>query len=514
LVFGDLNSDDTYSIVKLDGITGQRVFSYAPEPPAWVYPRTVVHTDGTIIGTQDNGPGEPWHSFAVIGLDPATGAQKSSVEILSEGQALSGSDGPIVAGDGYVYVAYAYTEVDSELPIRRLWLLRMDSSGAFERIHIYDYDGPLMWQLDWYDLNVHMITNADQGVLLTWSDDQPHAAIVAGTSVSMINAPASGVTPVLQAQDGSFVGEKYEYLVDGYSWVTVAFDANGNVRWTVPGYQPQIATADGGVIATANDDMSAVTFDQNGNVTGQIPDLPIYSWTGNWYRYGSIRNVAGFWYYLGASLWALAGGQYTIGTGGIPIDSDANKKANEILSPAMWRKFAKSHCAAVFKDPRGIPAMRYYYDASLQLIQQKQHRTNFYDVSNPEIGDLKVRVVTGGEYWKGNDQILRDYLVNAHAVAATANMGEPKRTAIVLRQGVLSSPRPKFILVHEVLFHAYYGLGDNEPYGNAFFLSNGLWRENGSNVAATLSPWMSTDCTCTPSNPATQGTCNENTANW
>jgi hypothetical protein len=27
----------------------------------------------------------------------------------------------------------------------------------------------------------------------------------------------------------------------------VAFDASGNVRWSVPGYTPQIATADGGV---------------------------------------------------------------------------------------------------------------------------------------------------------------------------------------------------------------------------------------------------------------------------
>jgi hypothetical protein len=47
-----------------------------------------------------------------------------------------------------------------------------------------------------------------------------------------------------------------------------------------------MATADGGVIATA-DYVSATTFDQNGNATGQIANMPTQSWTMNEYQQGS-----------------------------------------------------------------------------------------------------------------------------------------------------------------------------------------------------------------------------------
>ena len=44
----------------------------------------------------------------------------------------------------------------------------------------------------------------------------------------------------------------------------VAFDQGGNVRWMVPNEGPLLATADGGVIG-----VSGITYDQNGNATGQ-----------------------------------------------------------------------------------------------------------------------------------------------------------------------------------------------------------------------------------------------------
>jgi hypothetical protein len=62
-----------------------------------------------------------------------------------------------------------------------------------------------------------------------------------------------------------------------------------------------IATADGGVIAQGYvldlDDWSAscsgptVTFDQNGNATGQMANLPTYSWLGNAYQDGPLDQV-------------------------------------------------------------------------------------------------------------------------------------------------------------------------------------------------------------------------------
>jgi hypothetical protein len=71
----------------------------------------------------------------------------------------------------------------------------------------------------------------------------------------------------------------------------VAFDQSGNLKWSVAGdYQPQIATADGGVIAQNFDTGASATFDSNGSPTGQLGSLPTYSWKGA-YQLGSIHSV-------------------------------------------------------------------------------------------------------------------------------------------------------------------------------------------------------------------------------
>jgi hypothetical protein len=57
----------------------------------------------------------------------------------------------------------------------------------------------------------------------------------------------------------------------------------------VPDVFPAIATADGGFIGYDTQVSGQVlTFDQNGAATGQIPSLPVQSWTGNTYQYGSV----------------------------------------------------------------------------------------------------------------------------------------------------------------------------------------------------------------------------------
>jgi hypothetical protein len=118
--------------------------------------------------------------------------------------------------------------------------------------------------------------------------------------VSLVSAPqvpgGDQVVPVLQAQDGSFIGTTCRYCAPGYGDM-VAFDASGTVRWIVPNDTPQIATADGGVIAQpVNADgtigPSATIYDQNGNATGQIASLPVQSWTGNAYQVGSTDQVS------------------------------------------------------------------------------------------------------------------------------------------------------------------------------------------------------------------------------
>ena len=289
----------------------------------------------------------------------------------------------------------------------------------------------------------------------------------------------------------------------------VAFDQGGGQRWSVPNYYPLMATADGGVIATT-DFMSATIFDQNGSAVGQMAKMPTQSWPINEYQIGSVDQVVAMALLFAPSWAAFAGGNASgNGTADFPKDSIANDEVNKILSPARWQKFAGSHCAAVFGDPlNGIASTMPYY--SLQMVQKKQSMTNFYDVGNPGVGNLQLRTVTRREY--GSNVTLTNYLRTAHA--ATANMGYSRQTAVVLKPGVLSEAHPEFILVHELLIHAYSAWNDDNLFGNTFFQGQGLWRPADSNATYYISTWMSTDCRCTPQNPATAGTCTANTAQW
>jgi hypothetical protein len=74
------------------------------------------------------------------------------------------------------------------------------------------------------------------------------------------------------------------------------------VRWIVPSEQPQIATADGGVIG-----QSGITYDSNGNATGQVA-MPTYSWFGNAYQVGSVDQIAASLLNFADSFWAFVQG--------------------------------------------------------------------------------------------------------------------------------------------------------------------------------------------------------------
>jgi len=502
-------SNATQSIVRFDGITGQsNVLLTSDENSGGGLSSLAVHPDGTIFAILHSGAQE-----SVIGLDPTTGAQKFSVP-LADMYAL----GLIIAGDGYAYVPGAYRELSGNgHALNHLLLLRVNSSGASDSAPIFD------WTSGYGDfislLGVNLITNADTGILLTWaasgadyydngSGYQVYMTTTTGTSPGGIITPAlpgnpGALVPVLQAQDGSFVGTITDmYTVDSSM---IAFDQSGSVRWSVAGnYQPKIAAADGGIIATL-DDGSVTTFAQSGYATGQMASLPIQSWTGNSYRYGSIDQVVANPYFLAAGFWELDGGQYTKGTAGIPIDSIANAKVRKILTPTRWQNFGKSNCNALFKDPNGIPL----YDVTLRAVQARQEELNFYDVGDPGIGILKISAVTAGPNMIPNPITLTNYLNNIHAAAAVPLLGKPG--PVVLQNGLLSQQYPQFTLVHEVLLHAYAGQSDGMVLNNAFFQTKGLW--NDGQGSTTISTWMSTDCTCTPGQPGT-AKCQANTAKW
>ena len=299
------------AIVKWDGMTGQRGPAYTPS--GTLEYALGVHTDGTVFAMQRN-------PNAVIGVDPALGTQKFSIPVTIPGQSTGPYfGGMIIGGDGYAYVPYSYRGYPIDCSdgvglceVYHLRLLRIASGGSHDDIPIADVD-TLFSEVP--TLGVHLITNGDTGALLSWSawngDGGPVVgmAVTNGTSVSLINGSmaagqASAVEPVLQAQDGSFVGTVWAGE-DGDTRYMVAFDAAGSMRWSVAGnYQPQIATVDGVTIATS-DSGAAVMFDANGVAVGQIAALPTQSWLGHTYRVGSTDMVAAALFYPTTGLWAF-----------------------------------------------------------------------------------------------------------------------------------------------------------------------------------------------------------------
>jgi len=318
----------TDQITKVDGQTGLKRVIYTLDSTATLTGYLAVHPDGTVFICQQNETSDyhplPW---TVVGIDSAAGGQKFSVTIPRNGS-LSLPFAFIIAGDGYAYTGYMDAEIqngsgmDGPFPVH-IELIRVDSSGASDTLAIKDYTTTYRnsWWGEGRRIDGAMITNADQGVLLSWTiaiaeggTNYVDMAVTNGTDWTLVNGQMLpdqywAPVPVVQAQDGSYVGTA-SVMTDptgSPAPYMVAFDQSGSLRWSVAGnYQPQIATEDGGVIAT-DDSGAAVAFDRNGNATGQIDKLT-QSWTGKAYRLNPVQRIAATVVPVSMSLWTTAGG--------------------------------------------------------------------------------------------------------------------------------------------------------------------------------------------------------------
>ena len=276
-----------FTIVKVDGRSGQKSTVYSPVGNSEIHASNdmmVVHPDGTVFTVLQNWTSD-YHVLpdSVVGINSATGANFNvplpamwTIEF-----------GMIVAGDGYAYIPYAWRDEEGESETDHVRLFRVNSSGGSDDIFVGDFTAGGDCGDTICVRSIGMISNADQGVVLTFAAvDGGHMAVTTGTSASVVSAPVIGnnsaAAPVLQAQDGSFVGTAW---TNGAANM-VGFDASGNIRYVVPNEQPQIATADGGVIG-----QSGITYDANGNATEMIPNMPTYSWLGYAYRDGVVDQL-------------------------------------------------------------------------------------------------------------------------------------------------------------------------------------------------------------------------------
>jgi hypothetical protein len=378
-------TSNTYSIWKLDGMTGQAYPTYTASGNWLVGALAAIHPDGTIFA---------FNGYAVVGIDPTTGTAKFSVPMLDRHDApietslFGGSPfgdegnpiGSLIAGDGYFYLYYVYRERRGQYgETQNIDLLRIGTDGTSGHIPVVSFDTNTF---EWDFMHAGMITNGDTGVLLTWeaTSDNIHytngLAVVSGANVSLVPGPqlpgqSNGtIAPVLQAQDGSFVGI-YDWC--GQQACTpymVSFNASGNVRWVVPNDTPQIATADGGVIG-----QSGITYDANGNATGTV-GLFTPSWFGNAYQVGSVDQVLLTPYFVATSFWAFQGGNR--GQNNTAFHDDMFPPLPTCHTPNTCQACHPSSACTTNPQPNEL-----IYNAWSDLVSQLQAGTPCYNNANP-----------------------------------------------------------------------------------------------------------------------------------
>jgi len=309
-------SAGTASIVGINPTTGAQMFSVPLD-------QSVTTANSSSIGSCLGAGGQP----------PTTYVSYSAPQVVS---------GPIIAGDGYAYFAYTYqieteatqwtigcnsdddptvvSEIQTQDTVLHFTTLRVGSDGSSSKIDVHDFEAKEQTQeQDQYPesettvttgvlpyLSTQMITNADQGIVFGWEADGPAYCAVetvanntrvcnwqaaaastfgfaatTGSSLASSVITPTAVTPVLQAQDGSFYG-------NDNNGDMIKFDF-GNTFWSVPNDSPQIATADGGVIGA-----SGITYDGDGNATGEEQNsAATTSWSSRWYlASGGISALA------------------------------------------------------------------------------------------------------------------------------------------------------------------------------------------------------------------------------
>jgi hypothetical protein len=171
-------------------------------------------------------------------------------------------------------------------------------------------------------ISEYTITNADEGALFSWQaalqcyesgtfgdrtftqlDPCPNVpenhltvsnnGVASDVLWSVAGPTGSAAEPMLQLSDDSFAASTAQGLT--------VFDAQGQIRWTVPAGTPAIATSGGGLVTS-----DGLELDSNGSAMA-LRRLYTQSWLSNLYQLGSIEQVSSPPVILAASFAQVAG---------------------------------------------------------------------------------------------------------------------------------------------------------------------------------------------------------------
>ena len=347
---------------------GPNAAYYYPEN---AYPPVALHPDGTLFTVDGD---------SVVGIDPTTGTAKFRIPIEHQHFGSSGPESdvypyvfhPVIAGDGFAYVPYECFNTDYSPSTGTIYdfhfrVLRVGPDGSSTKIVIADFaavnlgtpndtesggylyyspSDPKQVSFVGPSLRPRIVTNRDQGVLLTWTEYRAdgggkllhHLTTLSSGGVTSDvtldpQSPFVPITPVLQKEDGTYIGVATTNLSNSFAGEGVpptatnrdsliSFDLSGNISVIASNtyqlfnppegynyYRPILATSDGGVISKTADNQTLAFNSSQAAVAIEGGDLPIYSWKGA-YRKGSLDSV-NLYPSVAATYLAFAGGNQT-----------------------------------------------------------------------------------------------------------------------------------------------------------------------------------------------------------
>jgi hypothetical protein len=487
------------TIQRLNGMTGALTTLYTAGADTQVY-GIAIHPDGTIFATTQ-GPGPGSSSLTLlVGIDSATGGVKFSVPVDTSATGVSFLARPIIAGDGNGYLPFA-TRVPCEgnCASNQLSLLRVSSAGAATTI------GVTGWRSSFGDAVpvsvAPLITNKDTGVLMSFStrttdgsESTPWLATTTGTNVSLISPPF-GLSPRLQAEDGSFVGVAN---IGGNSFM-VAFDANGGIRWAVRGQSPRVVLADGEVITE-----TGIKYANGQALNRGVGANSVYSWTWNSYTmasFGAVARITMPPLILAQSWWPWGGGNASKNNTAapdkyVPLESNESRRSTNStcngptgICPQEAILAALKAVKAIFNAPSCSACDTYVHSKIPSLTRDKMREflsrsPRFWDVTRSSVLTQDA-FCASGMLARFNCPITRNITVAQYAVIhwtgrafaqTPVNQGEGLQVFFNPRLGVcnvlpVATPGAgdkgvlnQALLLHESL-HNWTGKADNGTTG-------------------------------------------------
>jgi hypothetical protein len=369
------------SIMEIGG-TGVVNPPYTAANPNDTLSAPAVHPDGTIFTVYTDNTA---NTASVIGISPMTGTQlfgaaldqsvssnTSNYSGMEEQYCPSGpptpdggqvtyspalvAAGPIIAGDGFAYVAYEYSVENSvsqgsyvcygdayvegetsnttTTTAAPLMLMRVGADGSSSKIDVQDWNSTYVNNFTFqgyanapptssgsmvqsapvpYNLPVNMITNADTGVLLTWEADvQQYCSSSSGYSPSVCNntVPAASTFGLATTSGSSLTSSTMINIPGEASPILPVLQLQDGTFAGTVGLGPQP-----GQVTQTN----MIGFDSAGNVTWSVPnDSPQIATNGGGMigtsgaTYDNDGNVTGLVASLPVQSWS--GSSYQLGS--------------------------------------------------------------------------------------------------------------------------------------------------------------------------------------------------------